>query len=395
MAKYGMKKLGMYDQLWSDADKTYLQTFIDNSAMLQTKYRFAYRHFEVGDMILPSSSKGEAMFRVLAKVTRPDEMADFRAPLSGTTQMDRSGASEYLGSIPELGKGFFETSTERYQKEKIVEELGTNAIETQLVANYIRDLQSLKNTIDSRLSNMGAQLMSTAKIRGFNAENESVIWYKQDVPVPTENFVKAGAKVWTTPDVDLIEQMQIIEQDFRDRTGYEGAMKWNITLNMWRNVFLKNKKLKEDVVNYRTISEKPVSLGGSMAPEWVNEYLTALSLTAPIEIIEEGEVLAGVTVRKSVRGWDDKIAVLRPVGYAGLIQHTTTLDKTFAERFKSPVVDRMVASLGDGGIMTLINYTKDDGNGYPVWGTDLFCPATPSLYEFPYHVIVDTSTAND
>lgn len=394
MPKYGMKKLGMYDQLWSDADRTYLQTFIDNSAMLQTKYRFAYRHFEIGNMTLPTSSKGEAAFRVLVKQNRPDEMADFRAPLSATTQMDRGGAVDYLGTIPELGKGFFETSAERYQKEKIVEELGTNAIDTQLVANYIKDLQSLKNTIDSRLSNMGAQLMSTAKILGFNAENENVIWYKQEAPVPAENFVNAGVKVWTDADVDLIEQMQNIETEFRDRTGYEGAMKWNITLNMWRNVFLKNAKLKADVINYRTVSEKPVSLGNSMAAEWVNEYLTALNLTSPIEIIEEGEVLAGVTVRKSVRGWDDKIAVLRPVGYAGEIQHTTTLDKTFADRFKSPVVDRMVASLGDGGIMTLVNYTKDDGNGYPVWGTDLFCPAVPSLYEFPYHVIVDTSTAD-
>lgn len=393
MAKYGMKKLGMYDQLWSDADRTYLQTFIDNSAMLQTKYRFAYRHFEIGGLTLPTSSKGEATFRVLVKQTRPDEMADFRAPLSATTQMDKGGAIDYLGSIPELGKGFFETTAERYQKEKIVEELGTNAIDTQLVANYIKDLQSLKNTIDSRMSNMGAQLISTAKIKGFNAANENVIWYKQDAPVPAENFVKAGAKVWTDTSADLIEQMQAIETEFRDRTGYEGAMKWNITLNMWRNVFLKNEKLKADVINYRTVSDKPVSLGNAMAEEWVNEYLTALNLTAPIEIIEEGEVLAGVTVRKSVRGWDDKIAVLRPVGYAGEIQHTTTLDKTFAERFKSPVVERMVASLGDGGIMTLVNYTKDDGNGYPVWGTDLFCPATPSLYEFPYHVIVDTSTA--
>lgn len=393
MAKYGMKKLGMYDRLWSDSDKKYLQTFIDNSAMLQVKYKFAYKHFEIGDMTLPTGASGESIFRVALEKTRPDEMADFRSPLSSTTQMDEAGAEEYLASIPELGKGFMETASERYQKEQIVDTFGTNAIETRIISKYIEKLQSLKNTIDSRLSNMAAQLLSTGKIRGFNADNESVIWYKQEAPIPKENFVKAGALVWTSPSVDLIEQMQKIEEDFRERTGYEGAMKWNITLNMWRNVFLKNKQLKDDVTNYRTVSEKPVSLGGSMAEEWVNEYLTALNLTSPIEIIEEGEVLAGIKTLKSVRGWNDNIAVLRPVGYAGEIQHTITLDKVFAERFKSTVVEKMVASLGEGDIMTLVNYTKDNA-GLPVWGTDLFCAATPSLYEFPYHVIVDTSQAD-
>lgn len=392
MAKYGMKKAHFYDQLWSDADKTFLQAFIDESAMLQSKYLFAYRHFEIGNMTLPTGAHGEAVFRIVASKPRQDEMADFRAPLSATTQMDRNGVEEYLGSIPELGKGFIETATERYQKEKIVEELGTNVIDTQLVSNYIKDLQALKNTIDSRLSNMAAQLLSTGKISGFNAENEGVIWYKQDAHIPAENYVKSGALTWDDPDVDLVEQMQKIEQDFRDRTGYEGAMKWNVTLNMWRNIFLKNEKLKADVVNYRTIAEKPVSLGSSMATEWVNEYLTALNITSPIEIIDEGEVLSGISIRKPVRGWEDKIAVLRPVGYAGIIQHTTTLDRTFAERFKSPVVEKMVASIGEGGIMTLVNYTKDEA-GLPVWGTDLFCAAAPSLYEFPYHVIVDTSEA--
>jgi len=391
MAKYGMSKLGTYDKLWSETDKKYLQAFIDNSALLQVKYRFAYKHFTIAGATLPTGSHGEAIFRVGVKTIRPDEMANFRAPLSSTTQMDRSGFEDFMGTIPEIGKGFMESASERYQKEKIVEQFGTDAITTQLIGNYIADLQSLKNTVDLRLSNMAAQVMSTGCIKGVNADNEDVAWYKLDVPVPDANRVKAGEKVWTASDCDLIAQMRQIEDDFRERTGYDGAMKWNITLNMWRNVFLKNAKLRDDIMNYRKIAEKPYSLGGTLSEDWVNEYLNAMGLLSPIEVIEEGEVLSGVSVRKSVKGWSDSVAVLRPLGVAGEIQHTGTLDAVFAERFKSPVVERQTATVDQ--IMTVINTTTDNA-GYPEWHTDIFCAAVPTLTEYPYHVIVDTSVAS-
>lgn len=391
MAKYGMAKLGTYDKLWSDADKKYLQAFIDDSAMLQVKYKFAYNHFSIAGATLPTGSHGEAIFRVAAKTTRPDEMANFRAPLSPTTQLDRSGFEDFIGTIPEIGKGFVETSSERYQKEKIVEQFGTDAITTQLISNFIVDLQNLKNTVDLRMSNMAAQMISTASIKGVNADNEDVVWYKLDAPLPSANRVTAGEKVWSDSDCDLIAQMYKIETDFRERTGYDGAMKWNITLNMWRNVFMKNTKLRENIINYRKIAEKPYSLGGTLSEDWVNEYLNAMGLISPIQVIEEGEILGGVNVRKSVKGWDDTVAVLRPMGDAGQIQHTGTLDKVFADRFKSPVVERITATVDQ--IMTVINTTTDNA-GYPEWHTDIFCAAVPVLTEYPYHVIVDTSTAD-
>jgi len=392
MAKYGNIKLGAYDRIWSDTDKKYLQAFIDNSAMLQVKYRFAYNHFSIAGSTLPTGSHGEAIFRIAAKTTRPDEMADFRAPLSSTTQMDRTGFADFMGTIPEIGKGFMEKHTERYQKEQIVKQFGTDSITNELIKNYIVDLQALKNTVDLRLSNMAAQIMSTAAIKGVNADNENVIWYNLKAPVPAANFVNAGEKVWTDADCDLIEQMYKIENDFRERTGYDGAMKWNITLNMWRNVFLKNAKLRDDVINYRKVAEKPYSLGSTLSEDWVNEYLNVLGLISPIQVIEEGEILGGVTVRKSVKGWEDDIAVLRPMGEAGQIQHTGVLDAIFAERYKSPVVERQTASVGDSGIMTLITSTVDNA-GYPEWHTDLFCAAVPALTEYPYHVIIKTSVA--
>lgn len=391
MAKYGFAKLGMYDKLWSSSDKKFLQVFIDNAALLQVNYRFVYDHFKLGAMSLPTDATGAAVYRVGCRTSRPDEMADFRAPLSNTSQMDRSGFTTHTGTIPELGKGFMETAQERYQKERIVEQFGNDAIDTQLISGYITELQSLKNTIDSRLSYMAAQRMTTGNVKGFNADDETNLWYHDEQPIPKENFVGAGERVWTDKDADLIAQMQKIENDFRYRTGYEGTMQWNITLNMWRNVFLKNAKLRDNVMNYRKIAEKPYDMNGSMSEDWLNEYLNAMGLLSPIKVMQEGAELAGITTRKNVRGWADNIAVLRPAGYAGEIQYTGTLDKVFADRFKSPVAERITATL-DGGLMTLINFTADNA-GLPVYHTDLFCAAVPVLTEWPYHVIVDTSVA--
>lgn len=391
MAKYGNPKLGLYDQLWSSSDKKYLQSFFDNAALLQVKYKFAYKHFQKASMSIPTGQSGEATFHIVAANTTPDEMADFRAPLSNTSQLDRPGLVDYYGSIPEIGKGFKETASERYQKERIVAEFGNDAVETQLIQKYLVDLQTLRNTVDSRLSNMAAQVMTTGKIVGHNADNENLEWYRLNVPVPAENFVNAGAKVWTDATADLLAQMQQIENDFRDRTSYDGAMKWNITINMWRNVFLKNKQLRDAVLNYRTLAEKPVAANASLTEAWLNDYFNAMGVISPIEIIEEGEALAGINTRKSVVGWDDSIAVLRPVGYAGEFMYTGSLDAVFAQKYKSPVVDRLVASL-EGGMMTLINTTNDNG-GYPEWHTDLFCAAVPTLNEWPYHVVVNTAKA--
>ncbi len=391
MAKYGNVKLGMYDRLWSASDKKYLQRFIDESALLQVKYRFAYNHFKTAPLPCDTDAKGVATFRVMAATVSPDEMADFRAPLSDTTQMDRNGFADYMGTIPEIGKGFYEKAAERYQKEKIVAQFGNDTITNQLVANYINDLQRLKNTVDSRLSNMAAQLISTGSISGVNGEDNTVVWYKQDCPIPAANRVTAKTTAWTDANANLVEEMRQIEQDFRDRTGYTGAMKWNITLNMWRNVFLANAQLKSDIAAWRVANDKPGVTGGALSEGWVNEYLTALGLTSPIEIIEEKEVLAGTTIRSDVKGFADTIAVLRPVGYAGEFQWTGILDQVFAERFKSPTVVRTVANLNTFEV--LINSTVDNA-GYPEWHTDLFAAAVPTLTEFPYHVIVNTAATS-
>lgn len=391
MAKFGEMKIGVYDKLWTNNDKTYLQRFIDNSAMLTVNYTFAYNHFTAAPMPTPTNASGEAIFRVWSKKTVADEMADFRAPLSENTAMDKTGFSDYMGSVPDIGKGFYEKASERYQKEKLFEQFGNDV---NIVSNYIDNVQKLRNTVDSRLSWMAAQLMSTGSIIGTNTENGDV-WYKQVAPIPTANVVKAGTAVWTDASCDLISQMQKIETDYRERTGDEQPLKWNITLNMWRNVFLKNEKLKADIINYRKVELLPYSIEGAMSEDWVNQYLNAIGLLSPIEIVQEGsvEVEKGLDTRRDVKGWDDKIAVLRPRGLAGEFEYTNNLDVVFAQKYQSPSVTKSLASIS-GGLMSLILSTVDNA-GLPEWHTDMFCSATPALTEFPYHTIVHTDISGD
>ena len=390
MAKFGELNIGVYDKLWSNNDKKYLQKFIDDTAMLNVNYTFAYQHFVNASMPTETQPSGEALFRVFAKKNVADEMADFRAPLSDNTAMDKTGFTDYMGTIPDIGKGFYEKAAERYQKEKLFEQFGNDAT---LVNNYIDDLQKLRNTVDSRLSWMAASLMSTGQIIGVNTEGGDV-WYKHKAEIPASNFVKAGGdNVWSDPNCDLVKQMRQIEQDYRESTGDEQPMKWNITLNMWRNIFMKNAQLKADIINYRKLNIEAYSINGTLAEDWVNEYLNALGLLSPIEIVKEGEVEVekGLDNRRSVKGWADNIAVFRPRGNAGEFEYTSNLDMLFAQKYQSPSVVKTTASLS-GGLMGLILSTVDNA-GYPEWHTDLFCSATPALTEFPYHVIVNTATA--
>lgn len=389
MAKFSNFKLGDYDKLWSSADKQYLQKFITEASMLETRYGFAYRHFRVANLPSATDMSGTAMFRTLVVKKSANAMADFRAPLADTSQVNKDGFKENIGTIPDLGKGFQETATERYQKEKLFKQFGKD---NDIIQQYIDTLQKTKDSLDARISNMAGQVLSTGNILGRNSDN-GTLWYEHYTPIEAAQRVKAGTLPWTDPDCDLFSQMRDIETAYRDRTEDDQPLKWNVTDKTWRNIFLKNQKLIDNVMNYRKIALKPYDMNGTVTEEWVNEYLVAVGLISPIQVIYEGGVEETLTNRRSVSGWADNIAVLRPTGDAGIIQHSPVLDGYFAKNYKSPTVEKSVASLGDSGFMTLINTVRDNG-GLPEWHTDLLCTAVPTLDKYPSMTFVTIDEAS-
>ena len=62
------------------------------------------------------------------------------------------------------------------------------------------------------------------------------------------------------------------------------------------------------------------------------------------------------------------------------------------EKYGNNSITKSFAQM-EGGIYTLVNTTVPNGM-YKEWHTDLIMSAVPSLNEFPYHIIVDTTSAN-
>jgi len=76
-----------------------------------------------------------------------------------------------------------------------------------------------------------------------------------------------------------------------------------------------------------------------------------------------------------------------------MIRHTTILDQQMYEKYGSSVISRTFAKTNNG-LCTLMNTTLNNGN-MKEWHTDLMMSAIPSLDEFLYHVIVDTTVAGE
>lgn len=392
MAKYENFNLGalkQYDKLWSPNDAKFLQTYIDNSAMLKVKYGFWRKNFEIDREIRTVDSNGVAAFNIQSKKYVADGMAEYKAPLAHSTPFDRYGVAGYSGSFANFGKSAQDITVEdRMRMEK---EFEMYRKEDPFLDEYVEDIQRLRNYCDSLLSHNAGELISTGMILGRDDTGLPIMTY-QDAKVPTENKVKAGTKVWSDPTADILDYMHKIETNYRLRTGDEQPMKWQITLNQWRNNFLTNTVIKEKITDWRKVRELPVSSGGTVLEEWYMEYVNSLGLTSPIEIVTEGEIRDGVDTRTAVQGWSDNVAVLRPRGFAGVIVHADIARAIMSEKYKSNSVKRNVAYI-ENNLYAIIN-SVIDVDGWTRLRTEIEGCAAPALTCAPYLIIVDTATAD-
>lgn len=396
----------------------FLQSLIDNTIEIEENAFFWQEHFRVEGNeydIDKSDLKKNPAWTVKQRTRRSVPMADAMAPLSETMQLEAEGGEEKTGSIYQYGKGMFETSMSKQELQARLNEMGAG--DQNLVEGFVRGVADLVKTHNLRVSNMAAMTLSrggqygntiaitnvaggTATTQGFSG-----VVANQSAYIPLSNYKKAGAKVWTDEDCDIPEQMMKIEYDFKqanylpDTTPFE----WDIPWDMMVTVLIKNKYFIKEVNRYIALGapDKVVIVNngssttdvGSITVDQLVAYSRwELSKISPIRIVREQQTVQGITTYTTVKGWKSGVAVLRPLGYAGVLVHAKVAD---VELMRSGEVNKGIDfSLAKvQGFLNVINKITPNGM-LKSYHTDVLGRYATVLDESQYHVCVDTTTAD-
>ena len=399
------------------ANAGFLQTLIDSTIEIEENAFFWQEHFRVEGNeydIDRNDLKKNPAWTVKQGIKRTVPMADAMAPLSETMQLEAEGMEEKTGSIYQYGKGLFETSMSKLELQARLRELGADE---NLVVGFIRGVADLIKTHNLRVSHMAAMTLSRGGQYGntINVTNVaggttttqgfSGVVANQSAYIPLTNYKKAGTKVWTAADCDIPEQMRKIEDDFKeanyipDGTPFEWDIPWNIVVN----VLLKNAAFIKEVNRYIALYAPDkvivVTNGGSSTKVDTITYeqlvlysRSPISKISPIRIVREQQVVQGITTYTTVKGWAPGVAVLRPLGYAGVLVHAKVAD---VELMRSGEVNKGIDfSLAKvQGFLNVINKVTPNGM-LKSYHTDVIGRYATVLDESPYHVVVDTTTAD-
>ena len=400
------------------ANAGFLQTLIDSTIEIEENAFFWQEHFRVEGNeydIDRNDLKKNPAWTVKQGIKRTVPMADAMAPLSETMQLEAEGMEEKTGSIYQYGKGLFETSMSKLELQARLRELGADE---NLVVGFVRGVADLVKTHNLRVSHMAAMTLSRGGQYGntINVTNVaggttttqgfSGVVANQSAYIPLTNYKKAGTKVWTAADCDIPEQMRKIEADFKeanyipDGTPFEWDIPWNIVVN----VLLKNAAFIKEVNRYIALYAPDkvivVTNGGSSTKVDTITYeqlvlysRSPISKISPIRIVREQQVVQGITTYTTVKGWAPGVAVLRPLGYAGVLVHAKVAD---VELMKSGEVNKGIDfSLAKvQGFLNVINKVTPNGM-LKSYHTDVIGRYATVLDESPYHVVVDTTTADN
>lgn len=374
-----------YNKIWDSTEGSQIVTQILNSPdLINANHMFWTEKFRVDPNITPTNQEGEAVFISRMREIESGVLMDMRAPLGDSVPEDKKGIDYYSGVIPEfISKGTVEKATERDYKEKLFEQFGDVA----LVAAYATDvLQSKIDSANQTLSNMSAQLLSTSKIiykSGVGIQGNVL-----KAEVPAANFLKAGAKVWTDTTARLLDQIVAIVEDIKDKTGIAN-WQLEVTKDQFKNCFLKNKQVIEWVRYMNIINNQPLPERLVLSRDMAMSALASFEGLPPIVIIEEKQKDADSTI---VHGWKAGVAVLRPTGIAGYMRRTTIKDTELFTKYGNSV-NSYSFTPALNGLATVRNSVIVNGN-FKEWHTDVVLAGVPSLDQFLYHYIIDTTTAN-
>ena len=375
-----------YNKIWDSNEGRQIVTQILNDPdLIRANHTFWTQKFRIDPQITPTNAEGEAIFKSTMRQLESGVLMDMRAPLGDSVPEDKKGLAYYSGVIPEfISKGTVEKATERAYKEDLFAQFGDAA----LIAAYATDvLQSKLDSANQTLSHMSAQLLSTGKIiykQGVGIQGNVL---KADIPA--ENFLKAGAKVWSDTSARLLDQIVKMVEDIREAQGLDLQFQLEITRKQFLEAFMKNEQVIEWVRYLNVINNTPLPERAVMTEDLVKNALSRFEGLPPIVIVEEKQKDSENGI---VHGWKEGVAVLRPLGYAGFIRRTTIKDVELFTKYGNNVNSYSFARALNG-LAQIANSVIVNGN-FKEWHTHVIMAAVPSLDEFLYHYIIDTTTAN-
>lgn len=375
-----------YNKIWDSNEGRQIVTQILNDPdLIRANHTFWTQKFRIDPQITPTNAEGEAIFKSTMRQLESGVLMDMRAPLGDSIPEDKKGLAYYSGVIPEfISKGTVEKATERAYKEDLFAQFGDAA----LIAAYATDvLQSKLDSANQTLSHMSAQLLSTGKIiynQGVGIQGNVL---KADIP--SENFLTAGEAVWSDTSARLLDQIVKIVEDIREKQGLDLQFQLEITRKQFLEAFMKNEQVIEWVRYLNVINNTPLPERAVMTEDLVKNALARFEGLPPIVIVEEKQK---DTENGIVHGWKDGVAVLRPLGYAGFIRRTTIKDVELFTKYGNNVNSYSFAPVLNG-LAQVANSVIVNGN-FKEWHTHVIMAAVPSLDEFLYHYIIDTTTAD-
>lgn len=379
----------LFANLWDSKDfKVIMKTIMEDPNLIHSNHGFYSQKFTLSNEVVETNPKGMAGFVMYMSQLERNGMPHVRGPLGDSIPMERGNEAFYTGSIPDfIADAYLEKAPERWDRKRRFEQMGD---EYALLKEYAMQwLQPAIDQMEMALSNMAAQAISTGQVSWKFGAGVMTKLYKADIPA--ENFLKAGAVVWSdTQNCKILDQVRKIYNDIREHLGMEIKLQLEITRNQWLNNWLKNEQVLEVVRYYHSLNNQllpeVIQLDTDTAMNAIRRYNFGDDLPE-IVIVEESQY--DKETNQTVHGWNDNVAVMRPLGKAGQILRTNILDQEIYTEYGSSLISRNYTTIKNG-LMLVENSVHNNGN-MKEWQSNLMMSAIPVLDKFLYHYIIDTT----
>ena len=381
-----------FTKLWgSDESSTILTLTLNEFGFLWNRPRYYTTAFTDGGYI-PTNEKGVASFTVEAELPATSTVMDMRAPLGEGKPMEEGESMEYSGSI----KGFIaptwkQTATARDYQDKLMAKYGSDAAILKGFAT--QELAPRINAGYQTLDYLAMRAETTYKCRYDIGRGLKGNIYA--IPSEYRQIVTAGDKVWTDKTADILSAVMKIQEAKWLEWGIEIPMQLKVTEDFFQNVIMKNevviKTLKE---NYLTDRNQLVA-GVDNVSDWViteanfNKYVAAAIPNFPKLTIVKSKMLVN---RQVIDPWEDGIVVLCPLGYAGRILRTDSLDEEIYSKYGNNACSFAFSRTADG-LMLVMNSLLPNGS-LTERQMKVVMDAVPVITDFQYRVLINTKQAD-